>query len=266
MRIADAQIHLFSPDSQEYAAAVHQVILTPEQVIAEMDEAGVERAYLVPAGGSVANDTCLSAARRWPERFRVMGRISLNKPEGRAMMKDWAGQGFAGVRLAFPPLSRSNWLKDGTADWFWPEAERNRIALMIWAPGQLDEIGRLAVRHPGIRFIVDHFGLYVEDKDAAVAPVVANLLPLARHANVAVKASALPAHSTAPWPYRNLHPYIRQVVDAFGSERVMWGTDLTRRACAYDQAVRMFTEELGFLDQKQLEDLMYASATRWIGW
>ncbi len=266
MRIVDAQIHLFSPDSAEYAAMVHQVIMPPEQVIAEMDAAGVARAYLVPAGGSVANDTCLDAQRCWPDRFRVMGRISLNKPEGRAQMKDWNEQGFAGVRLAFPPLSRANWLKDGTADWFWPEAERNRIALMIWAPGQLDEVGRLAASHPGMRFIIDHLGLYVEDKDDAVGPVVDKLLELSRHANVAVKASALPAHSTEPWPYRNLHGHIRRVIDAFGSERVMWGTDLTRRACPYDQAIRMFTEELGFLDNKQIEDLMHASATRWIGW
>ena len=265
MRIVDGQVHLFAPDAQEHAARIGQVILPPEQIVAAMDGAGVERAYLVPAG-SAANPVCLDAASRWPDRFRVMGIIGLDKPESRALLAAFPASGFIGVRLSFPPFRRVSWLKDGTAEWFWPEADRLRLPVMIWAPGQLDEIGKLAGRFPNIRFVVDHLGLYVEDKDDKVAPVVAELVKLAGHPNVAVKTSALPAHSTEAYPYRNLHPSIARAVAAFGAERMMWGTDFTRLPCSYQQAVSMFTEHLEFLSAGDLEQIMGEAATRWIGW
>ena len=46
-----------------------------------------------------------------------------------------------------------------------------------------------------------------------------NLLALARYPNVAVKATGVPGSTREPYPYRNLHPYLRRVNDAFGPER-----------------------------------------------
>lgn len=265
MHIVDAQLHLFAPDAQEYAASIGQIILPPEDIIAAMDRAGVARAYLVPAGAA-ANRACLDAAQRWPDRFHVMGIVRPDRPESRAVMEAFAESGFIGIRQTFPPFRRTSWLKDGTADWFWPEADRLRLPVMVWAPGQLDDIGALAPRYPNIRFIVDHLGLYVEDKDDKVTSVVADLIELARHPNIAVKASALPAHSTEAYPYRNLHPTIASVVAAFGAGRVMWGTDFTRLPCSYEQAVSLFTEHLDFLSKTDLDQIMGETITRWIGW
>jgi L-fuconolactonase len=265
MRIVDAQIHMFSPDGAERARKLLQKVIEPEAVVAAMDEAGVARAYLVP-GGSEANETCLAAVRRWPDRFRVMAIVGLDKPESRETMAAWSATGFAGVRVTFPPYRKVSWLQDGTADWFWPAAEKAGIAVMIWAPNQMDAIDRVAERHRGVRFIIDHMNLFVSDQGQTVKDVVAKLLPLARHPNVAIKASAMPCHSTEPYPFRDLHGVIREVVQAFGSYRVMWGTDLTRMPCTYRQAITFFTEELDFLTPGDREQIMGESALRWIGW
>ena len=47
----------------------------------------------------------------------------------------------------------------------------------------------------------------------------------------------MPCYSTDDYPYRNIHPYLHQVFDAFGPLRMFWGTDLTRLPCTYRQAV-----------------------------
>src|SRR2546430_3812768 len=47
------------------------------------------------------------------------------------------------------------------------------------------------------------------------------LLALAKHPNVAVKATGAPSYSSEPYPYRNIHGYLRQIYDAFGPERVV---------------------------------------------
>lgn len=265
MPLVDCQIHLFAPGAEEFATRMLQTLMPPEEVVAEMDAAKVSRAYLVPGNGA-ANATCVAAARTWPDRFRVMGILGLDKPESRALVADWASSGFIGVRLTFPPYRKVSWLKDGTADWFWPEADRLALPVMIWAPQQIAEIGKLAQGHPNTRFLIDHLNLFVEDKGEVVAKAVENLLPLARHPNIAVKLSALPAHSSQAYPFRDMHPYVQRVVEAFGAERCLWGTDLTRKACTYSEAITMFTEHMPFLNATQLEQIMGGAATRWIGW
>ncbi len=82
--------------------------------------------------------------------------------------------------------------------------------------------------------------------DAAFANL-GDMLALAKYPNVAVKLSGAPSYSSEPYPYRNIHKYIRQIFDAFGAQRCFWGTDITRMPCSYRQCVTMFTEELPWL-------------------
>jgi hypothetical protein len=54
---------------------------TIEKLVPLMDEAGVDRAVVVPPSWiGERNDYGLEAARRYPDRFRVMGRFPLNNP------------------------------------------------------------------------------------------------------------------------------------------------------------------------------------------
>ena len=39
---------------------------------------------------------------------------------------------------------------------------------------------------------------------------------IAKRPNVAAKVSALPCYTDAPYPYKNLHVYVKRVYDAFG--------------------------------------------------
>ena len=73
------------------------------------------------------------------------------------------------------------------------------------------------------------------------------LVKLARHPNVAVKATGAPGYCSGPYPFRSMHPYLRQIYDAFGPERMFWGTDITKMPCSWRQCVTMFTEELPWL-------------------
>ena len=102
--------------------------------------------------------------------------------------------------------------------------------------------------------------------DGALGPALEPLLAAARHPNVAVKASALPCYSTEPYPCRNLHQYIRRVVDAYGPRRVFWGTDLTRLPCPYRQAVTLFTEELDLISPADRERIMGRGIAERLGW
>ena len=137
---------------------------------------------------------------------------------------------------------------------------------MVSVPGLLPAIDRIAEPHPGLRLGIDHLALRREGKDKAAFADLPQLLALAKRRNVAAKASALPRYSSEPYPYPKLHPYLRQVFDAFGPKRLFWGTDLTGIPCTYRRAIALFTEELPWLRGKDLEWVMGRGLSEWLGW
>jgi hypothetical protein len=92
------------------------------------------------------------------------------------------------------------------------------------------------------------------------------LLALAKYPNVAVKATGAPGNSSQPYPYRNIHKYTQQIVEAFGPQRSFWGTDITRMPCPWKQCVTMFTEEMPWLKGRDLELVMGRAVCDWLGW
>lgn len=275
MLIVDSQVHIWgadTPDRPWPAGRAHQAQkpypVTKDMVLAAMDEAGVARAVIVPPSWEGdRNDLALAAARLHPDRFAVMGRLAIERPESRPLVADWKRQpGMLGLRFTFHTEVQKPWLYDGTADWLWAAAEKAGIPVMIFVPGSLPAADAIAGRHPGLRLVIDHLALSIAEKDAAAFADLPQLLALAKRPNVAVKASALPCYSTEPYPYRGLHTYIRQVFDAFGPRRVFWGTDWTRLPCAWRQAITLFTEELPWLSAADQEWVMGRAVCDWLGW
>jgi predicted TIM-barrel fold metal-dependent hydrolase len=129
--------------------------------------------------------------------------------------------------------------------------------------------GGIAERHPGLKLHIDHHGRSGganPPKDAAAFADLGEMLALAKLPNVAVKLSGAPSYSSEPYPYRNIHTYIRQILDAYGPLRCFWGTDITRMPCSYRQCVTMFTEELPWLQCRDKELAMGQAICDWLGW
>ena len=273
MIIIDSQVHVWPPDRPDRRLGPGHDERTPysyEQLLADMDRAGVHRAILVPPSiDRNRNDYALEAVRKYPNRFAVMGKVALETGAGKDVLKGWRDQpGMLGVRLTFHRDADRPWLSDGTADWFWPEAAFHDIPVMVHAPERLAEIGEIAERYPELRVIIDHMGFARATMDDAAGPAVERLNALAQYPNVFVKVSALPAFSTEPYPFKNLHEPLRRVIAAFGRRRAFWGSDITRvpPSCSYRQAVTHFTEELDFLSAGDLEWIMgrgLAECLRW---
>jgi len=237
-----------------------------------MKEAGVDRAILVPPSFAGAYpEYSLEAAAKYPEQFAVMSPIPLNKPEGRKVLENLMGQpGMLGVRLTFHHEYDESWIRDGTADWFWPVAEKMNIPVMMNAPSIHKDVGGVAQRHPSLRLILDHMGRQKGMKDEKLGSGLSPTIELAKYPNVFVKLTSTQSCSTEDYPYRNIHPHLKRLIEAFGPRRCFWGTDLSamlgRTKCTYRQAVTMFTEEMDFLSKEDLEFVMgrgLAECLRW---
>jgi predicted TIM-barrel fold metal-dependent hydrolase len=233
-----------------------------------MDAAGVDAAVIQPpAWDATSNEVAVEAARRHPGRYAVLGWFRLDHPESRALIDGWKKRpGMLGLRFTFSEPQQKSWPGDGTMDWLWPAAERAGLPVALAAGDFLPIVGKIAERHPGVRLLVDHLGMPLRTKDDAAYANLPQLLALAKHANVAVKASAAPGASSEPYPFRNMHRYLRSVYDAFGPRRMFWGTDITRMPCSWRECVTMFTEELPWLTAADKELVMGRALCDWIGW
>lgn len=274
MIITDAQAHIWAAETPERPwldigrSFAHGDEYTVEQLLAEMEAAGVDRAVLVPPSfEGDRNDVCLAAAQAHPDRFAVMGRVTLTDPASRGTLSGLRDQpGMLGLRVTFSRGEASQWLKDGTADWLWAEAEAAGVPLMVFAPGLLPEVDQIAKKHPDLRLVLDHLAIRTDLQDAQIDPVLDDLVGLASRENVAVKATCLPRNVTEGYPFPSLHGRIKKVVDAFGPRRVFWGSDLTGLPCGYREVVDLFTKELTFLSDEDLEWVMGRGVSEWLGW
>src|SRR5881296_2996155 len=155
---------------------------------------------------------------------------------------------------------------DGAVDWVWAAAERAGIPVARLAANFLPKVAQVAEQHPGLKLIIDHLGRPSGTKDDAAWGNLGDMLALAKHPNVAIKATGAPSYSSEPYPYRNIHGHLRRIYDAFGPERMFWGTDITRMPCSWRECVTMFTEELPWLSGRDLERVMGQAVCDWLGW
>lgn len=84
--------------------------------------------------------------------------------------------------------------------------------------------------------------------------------------------STLGAHApthfgAAGYPNVVAHPFLRQALDAFGAERVMWSADITHNATGETWAELLFAViENPDLRAEEREWLLGKTARKWLDW
>jgi predicted TIM-barrel fold metal-dependent hydrolase len=274
MKIIDAQVHIWS-QTVVPTSGLHRKVstFTAEELLSEMDEAGVDAALIHPPLGwdPDANALAVAAAQKYPDRFAVMGQFRLDDPANHKLIQEllhgWRKQpGMMGLRWSFLLPEHQKRLYDGSLDWLWPAAEQEGLPVAMMGGLFLAKFREIAERHPHLRMILDHCGLNRHGRDAEAFIHLDELVALARLPNVAVKATGAPHYSTQAYPFRNIQDGLHRIFNAFGPKRFFWGTDITRMPCSYRQCVTFFTEELHWLKGRDLEDVMGRGLCEWIGW
>jgi predicted TIM-barrel fold metal-dependent hydrolase len=265
--IVDSQVHLWKASSADWpwnpgARPQLPEPFTIERALPMMDEAGVDRVVIVPPSLNDRNDYALEAARRYPNRFGVMGRIQLQHPNSAAMLPTWKEQpGMLGVRVTFTTPPTLGWLSDGTADWLWLAAEKAKLAVMLLAAGGVSRFARIAERHPQLTLIIDHMGLNSSsrtNRTTEIPGAIDQTIALAKYPNVSVKLSGAVGNSVECYPFRDMTVYLRRLFDSYGPQRCYWGTDITNSfaSASYRRRVTHFTEELNFLSESDKDWVM----------
>lgn len=270
----DAQVHVWGRNTPQrpWVQGKEHLAWWPEytaqELLLDMDAAGVDAAVLIPPGAfeDYRNELAIEAVRRAPARFAAMGQVDFRQPQAAERLEQLIEEpALSGMRFSFAADSNRELFLGQRLDWAFKLLADRGKPLMIYAPGCLDEIGAVARRHERLRLAICHMNLDKADQPLPLLPRIAALLALARLPNVSVKASALSLQSHQPYLFADVHAALESVLAAFGPGRVFWGTDITRLDCSYRQA-RDFFLALPFLTGTALELVMGEALRHWLDW
>lgn len=275
--ITDAQVHIWEVDRPDrpWPKPLRNQPQLPNgfsaaEMIAQMDAAGVDRAAIVPPTWiGEDNSTAIEACEAYPGRFAVMGRFDPMRPDAAEALANWRKQPhMIGIRMTFRVPPYDTWLDTNAADieHFWAGCERHNIPVMCLVPDEAHKLVPVAERHPGLTLVIDHMAANLAGKGADAFAHIGGLLALAKFENVSVKTSSAPCFSAEPYPYRDIYPYLKQIYEAFGAQRMLWGADYTRLTSTYPECLRHFQEGLDFLTAEDKEWVLGKTAAKVLNW
>lgn len=279
MEILDAQVEALDGDTVLHSAPIptgaglaekERERIVVEALLLAMDAVGVDGA--VWHGFRSIGETAVEA---FPDRFRAIALI-LDPDEQDLELECEAAAtnpGIVGIRLAPAwPLSgeRIVRLRAGAYRAWFAMAERLDLAVSLFISGYLKDVPAIAEAHPDVRILIDHVGM----SPVPAVPLrpdrldaLPDLLALARYENVAVKFTGVPALSFDRYPFADLWPACHRMLEAFGPERLMWGSDFRRVAPLHSYAATVdflrCTDEVSDGDR---ELLFGKSLRRWLDW
>ncbi len=252
MPIIDVQVHPYERNhpGRPWAGSAHGLeSASGEEMVAAMDSVGVDGAIMVSSFNLYRYDPsyALSVYAAYPDRFRVVTPVDATDPNIDDVVARWAAtKGAVGIRIilregmpmdpADPGLNRA-----------FAAAARHGLPVNFLCWGRLDLGTELVRRNPDTVIVIDHLGLLQPYKPPIPADPWAelpSLLALAAYDNVRVKISGACTMSHEPFPYNDIWGPVLRIIDAFGLDRCMWGTDWTRTIglLTYEQGVAPFRE------------------------
>ena len=250
--VIDAQVHAYERDRPERPWIGHLAgppEATGDQMVAAMDEVGVDGAILVSPYSMYRYDAsyALEVHASHPGRFGLVKPFDPKADDVEEQVEDWARtEGVVGARIMLlDPFAVA--ADDPGLNRILAAGARTGLAVNVLCWGNAPLLGGLAQRNPEASIVLDHLGLRQPFEPPASAQPFADLpkvLALAQHDNVAIKITGACTLSHEAFPFDDIWDPLRRIFDAFGIERCLWGTDWTRAVAllSYAEGVDAFRD------------------------
>jgi L-fuconolactonase len=274
--VVDAHCHIISDDLTRYPrapiggkqsawAATRPV--TAEGMVGRMDETGIGQAVLVQATTNYGYDNSyvLDSSRRRPDRFVAVGTVDPLRPDAAASLKTAVGEGgLAGVRLftsGSTVPTQGEWFVAPETFPFWEQAAELDlpVCLQMRLGPATRQLVELLERFPGVKVLLDHIGY--PDIAASPARAGADVAELGVHPGLHLKLT-----------HRNLErlrdageqagEFLRPVVEAFGAERIAWGSNLPAAEQSLPELLTLAQDVLAVLPERDRREIFAGTARR----
>ncbi|MDG4649549.1 amidohydrolase family protein [Roseibacterium sp. SDUM158017] len=258
MDMIDAHQHYWHPRRGDYdwmpmddatlARPYHPADLAPM-----LDRHGISRTVLVQAAATVfETEYMLGIADATPSVAAVVGWIDFEKPSDRAHLERLAEHPrFSGVRPMIQDIADDDWmLRDDIAWAYEALIDLDLTFDALGFPRHLENFYKILTHHREMRVVIDHC-MKPQIRSHSVesfAHWADGMRAIAEDTNACCKLSGIVTESDG-WTLDRLEPYARHVLDVFGPDRVMWGSDwpVCQLEASYDdwrEAAKALTDHL----------------------
>jgi L-fuconolactonase len=228
-----------------------------ESLVFEMDRAGVPHGSLTQFFGQYDNEYQFQVQSRFPGRFGNIVHVDGTKPASVQQLKSYAARGACGVRL--DPGVRT---AGGDPFAVWKGAADAGLSISVFGGTVTslltDEFAQIVALLPQTSFVLEHqAGDY---NNFAALDDVKKAFALSRFPNTYIMIGGLGEFSrranpvTRPLPFvQPIPPVIDMAYDAFGPQRMMWGSDFPASAPreGYSHSLEW---TMDYLSTKSIED------------
>ncbi len=272
--IVDTHVHVWEIDPPKYPIGPTSPTWnsypdepgTADELLEEMDIEGVDRTVLVQTSWSTwDNGYIADSTARYPDRFIGHGMIDPLDSDNADKAWYWIEErGLSGFR--FHPMyypDEKVLLRDANGP-LWEEIAATGAVLQFHTRSAFaDQVAEVAVRCPGNALIIDHMGYPQVDEDPSTFQPI---LDLAGFPNLYFKLSNVHGRSKETFPFDDVHPYIKMLLDSFGAERTVWGTGFPghhrqkHNWPTLADELRLIREGLPFLTQAQMDRILGGTA------
>ncbi len=269
----DAHVHLWTSEWETYPISTNFLDhepkperFMPADLFAVQEGTGVKRTVLVQMSFyEYGNQFMLDVMSHFPGRFGGIGIVNHQLKNVKTTMTRMAEKGVRGFRLYAFPDRVKNWeTHRGIATMWKTGAEEGLAMCCLSNPEVLPVIRKMCERFPDTPVVIDHFSRIGRSGNVEEEPLN-NLLKLAEFPNVHVKTSAFYALGKKAPPYLDLLPMFQQVRDAFGAERLMWGSDCPYQLQGdhtYEASLDLVTKQADFLSEEEKQQILQVTAEK----
>lgn len=236
---------------------------TVESLIPEMERAGVRHGVLCQMHGQYDNAYQFAVVDRYPGTFASIVHIDAERPDAAQLLAACAARGASGARIR--PGTRSPG-DDPLA--IWKAAAACGLSISVFggtiASLLTPEFERILRAIPDTPVVLEHqAGYYLETSGTLPLGELARAFALARFPNTYVMIGGLGEFTpratpvTRPLPFgQPVPPVLEMAYDAFGPQRMMWGSDFPVAASreGYQHAL---TWPIEHLSGKSTDDLAW---------
>jgi predicted TIM-barrel fold metal-dependent hydrolase len=264
--IIDCHAHIYGEDEQKYPT-IEKPYRPPAgkgtvtHLQQEMKAAGVRYVTAIQTSTFYRFDNRFTSDSARGNKDFMAGVVTLDPDDADSSRMLQRYVKFFNVRGMRSIPAKSGRLDDPGVERLWATAEELGIVInALVSREKRGEIETLAGRHPKLRVVIDHC---LNLQAGQLEPTLADMVALSKLPNVYAKLTFIPTGSAEEFPCRDMHDACRTVIEAFGGERCVWGSDfpceLWCPKVSYAQHLRIFTHELG-LDEATKKAVLGATA------
>jgi L-fuconolactonase len=231
--IIDSHQHYWNPARGDYgwmdgAGLEHlRRPILPKDLAAHLRKHGIDKTVLVQAAPTVdETEYMLGLADATESVAKVVGWVDFeNRQDMKQLQRLAKHPKFSGVRPMIQDLPNPEWMHLPQVQWgFDAIIDLDLTFDALGYPIHLEPFLRLFQRYPKMRIAVDHC-MKPRIRDDGFEPWALGMTKIAQETGVFCKLSGLATEAGAGWSADTLLKYIRHVIDVFGAERVMFGSD-----------------------------------------